>query len=157
MLKASLAAVTLLALLRFAAPAFGAEERKMLTYTHLYSDANGVSHFKREQLEFKPLPGPNASQSLSVYVLAGAQGATLLRLRKGAVEDWHIAPRTQFLIGVQGESEVTTSDGKTLRVKPGDVVLMDDTTGKGHKTAAMGSQDHVAIVVPVTAASPAGK
>ena len=129
----------------------------MLTYTHLYSDAKGVSHFKVEQLDFKPLPGANASQSLSMHVLAGAQGATLLRLRQGAVEDWHIAPRTQFLVGVQGESEVTTSDGKTLHVRPGDVVLMDDTRGKGHKTAAVGQQDHVAMVIPVTAASSSGK
>jgi len=127
----------------------------MLTYTHLYSDANGVSHFKAEQLDFKPLPGATASQSLTMHALAGAQGATFLRLAKGAVEDWHVAPRTQFLIGVQGESEVTTGDGKTLHVKPGDIVLMDDTKGKGHKTAAVGAEDHVAMVVPVTAAGPA--
>lgn len=125
----------------------------MLTYTHLYSDAKGVSHFKTEQLDFKPLAGPNASQSLTAHVLSGAQGATLLRLRQGSAEDWHIAPRTQYLIAVQGESEVTTGDGKTLRVKPGDVVLMDDTTGRGHKTAAVGPQDHIAMVIPVTAAS----
>ena len=127
----------------------------MLTYTHLYSDANGVSHFKAEQLDFKPLPGATASQSLTMHALAGAQGATFLRLAKGAVEDWHVAPRTQFVIGVQGESEVTTGDGKTLHVKPGDIVLMDDTKGKGHKTAAVGAEDHVAMVVPVTAAGPA--
>jgi quercetin dioxygenase-like cupin family protein len=129
----------------------------MLTYTHLYSDANGISHFKAEQLDFKPLPGNSASQSLTMHVLAGAQGATFLRLRQGAVEDWHIAPRTQFLIGVQGESEVTTADGKTMRVKPGDIVLMDDTRGKGHRTAAVGSQDHVAMVVPVVGATPAAR
>jgi quercetin dioxygenase-like cupin family protein len=134
-------------------PTFANEEHAMLTFTHLYSDADGVSHFKTEQMDFKPLPGAGASQSLTMHVLEGAQGATLLRLRQGAMEDWHIAPRTQFLIAVQGESEVTTGDGKTLRVKPGDVVLMDDTKGKGHKTAAVGPQDHVALVVPVTAAA----
>jgi uncharacterized cupin superfamily protein len=139
------------------ASTFANEEPEMLTYTHIYSDANGVSHFKTEQLDFKPLPGPNASQSLTLHVLAGAQGASLLRLRKGAVEDWHIAPRTQFLIGVQGESEVTASDGKTLRVKPGDVMLMDDTKGKGHKTAAVGPQDHIAMIIPVTAANTAAQ
>ena len=160
MLKArygALAAVTVAALiLDLGAPAFANEEHPMLTYTHLYSDANGVSHFKAEQLDFKPLPAANPSQSLTMHVLTGAQGATLLRLRQGAVEDWHIAPRTQFLIAVQGESEVTAGDGKTMRLKPGDIMLMDDTKGNGHTTAAVGPQDHVALVVPVTAASPSG-
>jgi quercetin dioxygenase-like cupin family protein len=160
MLKArhvSLAAVvagTVVMLVLTSGPASVANEaHDMLTYTHLYSDANGVSHFRTEQLDFKPLPGPNASRSLSAHVLAGAQGATLLRLHQGAIEDWHIAPRSQFLVGVQGEAEVTTGDGKKLRVKPGDVVLMDDTTGKGHQTAAVGPQDHIAMVIPVAAAS----
>jgi len=34
-------------------------------------------------------------------------------------------------------------------VKPGDVVLMDDPTGKGHRTAAVGAVDHIALLVPV--------
>jgi quercetin dioxygenase-like cupin family protein len=118
-----------------------------LGYTHLYSDADGVSHFKVELFDFKPL-GPTASKSLSIHALS-AQGASLLRLHHGATEDWHAAPRTQFMVAVQGESEVTAGDGKKLRLKPGDIMLMDDTTGKGHRTAALGSQDHVAMVIPV--------
>jgi quercetin dioxygenase-like cupin family protein len=146
-------AVTLLALALTAAAANPAQEDpNMLAYTHLYSDANGVSHFKTEHLEFKRLDSPNAPASLTAHLFSGVQGATLLRLKSGALEDWHAAPRTQFLVGVQGESEVTAGDGKTLRVKPGDVVLMDDTTGKGHRTAAVGAEDHIALVVPVSAA-----
>jgi quercetin dioxygenase-like cupin family protein len=134
------------------------EDQQMLGFTHLYSDANGVSHFRAETLEFTSLSGPNVPRALSAYALQGAQGATFLRLAQGAVEDWHAAPRTQFLIIVQGESEVTAGDGQTRRFKPGDVVLMDDTRGKGHRTAAVGPQDHVALAIPVPAASaaPAG-
>ena len=147
---AAFAAITVAALvLASAAPTLAKEDHGMLTYTHLYSDENGVSHFKAEQLDFKPLAGPNASGALSAHVLAGAQGATFLRLRQGALEDWHSAPRTQFLIAVQGESEVTAGDGKTLRLKPGEIMLMDDPHGRGHRTAAVGTQDHVALVIPV--------
>ncbi len=156
--RGALGFVSLVALvLTCAAPALADEEHKVVTYTHLYSDAAGVSHFKQEQLDFKALAGPNASQSLSIHALQGAQGASLLRLRKGAVEDWHAAPRTQFLIAVQGESEVTAGDGKTLRLKPGEIMLMDDTRGKGHKTAAVGDQDHVALVIPLAAAAAVAK
>ena len=36
---------------------------------------------------------------------------------------------------------------------PGSVILMDDTTGKGHITRVPGKVDHVAIAIP----APAGK
>ena len=126
-----------------------------LSFTRIYSDANGASHFKVEKLDFKALGGTNGEASLNrpdqltMHVLQGAQGATFLRLQRGASEDWHKAPRVQYLIGIRGESEVTVSDGKKLRVKPGDVVLMADTTGKGHITASVGMEDHVALVIPV--------
>lgn len=76
-------------------------------------------------------------------------GATLLRLKAGAVEDWHNAPQAWYLIVVQGASEVTTSDGQVRRFGPGSVVLLDDTTGKGHRTRAVGAIDHIAAVVPM--------
>ena len=126
-----------------------------LGFTRIYSDANGVSHFKVEKLDFKALGGTNGEASLNrpdqltMHVLEGAQGATFLRLRRGASEDWHKAPRVQYLIGIRGESEVTVSDGKKMRVKPGDVLLMADTTGKGHITACVSKEDHVALIIPV--------
>jgi quercetin dioxygenase-like cupin family protein len=132
-----------------------AEEPSGLSFTRIYSDANGVSHFKVEKLDFKALGGTNGEASLNrpdqlmMHILNGAQGATFLRLRHGASEDWHKAPRMQYLIGIRGESEVTVSDGKKLRVKPGDVVLMADTTGKGHITTCVGTEDHVALIIPV--------
>lgn len=132
-------------------PGASGASKETLTYTRIYADASGVSHFKVEPLDFKPLGNAGPSQTLSAHILEGAQGATLLRLRHGATEDWHAAPRSQFLIAVQGESEVTAGDGKKLRLKPGDIVLMDDTTGKGHRTAAIGPTDHVALVIPVIA------
>ena len=143
-----------------AAPILAEEGPPTLAYTHLYTDANGVSHFKREQFDFKPLDNANGAATLSVpaaltmHVLAGASGATFLHLRRGSKEDWHRAPRTQLLLVVQGESEVTAGDGKKMRFKVGELMLMDDTTGKGHLTAAVGPLDHVALAIPMT--SPGG-
>jgi quercetin dioxygenase-like cupin family protein len=136
------------------------EDHFGLTYTRIYSDASGVSHLRMEKLDFKTLDNANGAailnraDQLTMHTIEGAQGATFLLLRRGATEDWHKAPRAQFLIGIQGESEVTAGDGKKLRVKPGDVVLMTDTTGKGHITAAVGAQDHVALVIPVPESPP---
>jgi hypothetical protein len=128
-----------------AAQSLAADDAPTMTYLHLFSDSAGVSHFKEGRMTFSPARagGPLA------LPLPNTEGATFLRLKSGAVEDWHKAPRRWFLIAVQGVSEVTASDGQVRRLTPGMIMLMDDTTGKGHITRAIGPEDHVAIVVPV--------
>ena len=47
---------------------------------------------------------------------------------------WHHAPQRQFAINLTGDLEVEVSDGTKRHVGPGDLVLLDDTQGKGHIT-----------------------
>jgi hypothetical protein len=123
-----------------------------LTYTHVYADSAGMSHFREESFDFRSnRPGGPLS-----HTLATGPGAMLLRLKPGAVEDWHNAPRPWYLIVVQGMSEVTTSDGEKRRFGLGSIVLLDDTTGKGHQTRTVGTVDHIAAVVPIADVSALG-
>jgi quercetin dioxygenase-like cupin family protein len=128
-----------------AAAADGADSMPSLSYVHLYVDANGVSHFREEQFDFR---STRAGGPL-MHALSTGSGAMLLRLKPGAVEDWHNAPKPWYLIVVQGMSEVTASDGEVRRFGPGSVLLMDDATGKGHRTRALGHIDHIAAVIPL--------
>jgi hypothetical protein len=104
--------ITLLMLLGIfsqrALPADTAEPIPPLTYVHVYADAAGASHFREEHFDFTR----GSDNERSIHVLEAKGGATLLRLKAGAVEDWHNAPRAWFLIVLQGASEVTTSDGQ---------------------------------------------
>ena len=136
---------------------------RVLPITHLWADAQGVSHFRDEKLSFEAAtpenptagttsrtnPDPEALVSLP---LRGATGATFLYLKRAAVEDWHRAPRRMYLIAVQGMSEVTAGDGQVRRFGLGSIVLMDDLTGKGHITRAVGDVDPIALTIPVPAA-----
>jgi len=127
-----------------------------LPYVHLYSDAQGISHFRDERLAFTAaaadpsLASPQLSNARAIVSrqLSKAPGATLLLLKRGAAEDWHRAPRRMYLIVVQGMSEVTAGDGEVRRFGLGSVMLMDDTTGKGHITRAVGDVDHIALTIP---------
>jgi quercetin dioxygenase-like cupin family protein len=121
-----------------------------LTYVHVYSDSAGASHFREEHFDFTR--GRDAASS--IHALDAKGGATLLRLKAGAFEDWHNAPRAWYLIVLQGTSEVTTSDGQVRQFGPGSVVLLDDTTGKGHQTRAVGKIDHIAAVIPIADTAP---
>ncbi len=123
-----------------------------LTYVHVYADGAGASHFREEHFDFTR--GRDAASS--IHALEAKGGATLLRLKAGAFEDWHNAPRAWYLIVLQGTSEVTTSDGQVRQFGPGSVVLLDDTTGKGHQTRALGKIDHIAAVIPIVDAPVTG-
>ena len=126
-----------------------AARTEKLTYLHLYTDPDGMTHFRDERFEFHSVNETNSPTSMTYHELAGVQGATLVRMTNGVVEDWHNAPRTQFAIVIQGEVELTAGDGEVRRLSAGDIALLDDTTGKGHKTASVGVKDHIALMIPV--------
>lgn len=48
--------------------------------------------------------------------------------------DWHPAPRRQYIVLLDGEIEIEVGDGETRRFRGGDVLLVEDTTGRGHRT-----------------------
>ena len=47
--------------------------------------------------------------------------------------DWHNDPIPQYVITLSGVLEFTTLDGETFTIHPGDVLLVTDHTGSGHK------------------------
>lgn len=109
----------------FAPPAEGASgpipaDTVTAKILRVYADAEGESRF----------------ESLSVSEKAGPIPLTemLVREYKPSKNDWHTAPARWFAINMRGELEVETSDGERRRVGPGDLVFMEDTTGKGHVT-----------------------
>ena len=55
--------------------------------------------------------------------------------------------RRQMHIYVEGEVEAEVSVGEVRRGSPGTVVLMEDTTGKGHKSRVVGDKPAVIFVV----------
>lgn len=122
----------------------------MLTFIRLYTDASGASHFSSETLPLAPVAGGQGMEAnLAVNRIGDVKGVMFARLKAGATEDWHIAPRRQFMVCVRGIVEITASDGQKRRLTPGQFMLLEDTTGKGHITHAAGTEDHVALAVPV--------
>lgn len=85
---------------------------------------------------------PNAKPVDIVRMTAGAyrgSGAT--------APDWHTAPRKQFAINMSGELEVELTDGSRRKIGS-DLVFLEDLTGKGHVTRALGPITNVFLHVP---------
>ncbi len=127
-----------------------ASNASTVSFTRLYTDANGASHFSKEVLPLAPVAGGQGMEAnLAVNRIGDSNGVIFAQLKAGSTEDWHVAPRRQFMVCVRGIVEITASDGQKERMTPGQFMLLEDTTGKGHITHAAGTEDHVALAVPV--------
>jgi quercetin dioxygenase-like cupin family protein len=75
---------------------------------------------------------------------AGAvQAATGLRFEEtaaGGSLDWHTAPHVQYVVTLSGVLEFVTRDGETFLLRPGDVLLAEDTAGSGHRWRLVGDE-----------------
>jgi quercetin dioxygenase-like cupin family protein len=111
---------------------------------NLYEDANGESHFRDLELDWAEV---TATGRLSKRL--PATGVVFRETTADYVNDWHRAPRRQYVITLSGETEITASDGETRRIRAGDIVLVEDTTGKGHITKSSGEIPRHTIFVPI--------
>jgi quercetin dioxygenase-like cupin family protein len=65
----------------------------------------------------------------------------------GVLQDWHPAPQRQFVIILSGSLEIGFEDGSKKVFGPGDARLVEDTTGKGHTTIALGNEPCITATV----------
>jgi len=108
----------------------------------LYSGSDGQSHL--EELSFSFMPGDIAEQSPT----QAASEISFSRIKPSAFSDWHNAPRRQYVITLAGAIEIGLGDGSVHRLGPGDGILAEDLTGKGHTTRAVGNDTRV-VVIPL--------
>jgi hypothetical protein len=101
----------------------------MFPVTRLYSDANGESHFEDINI---PLEEAGSIGKLSAVI--PATGVVFREVEPSYDWNFHNAPQKQYIILLDGEIEIETSLGDKRIFKAGEVLLVEDTTGKGHKT-----------------------
>jgi hypothetical protein len=84
-----------------------------------------------------------------IFKLLQVTSAELHRTPGGNVDDWHRAPRRQYVITLSGHAELEVAGGKKITVGPGNVDLVEDTTGKGHVTKVVGTDDRITLQLPL--------
>lgn len=103
--------------------------------TRIYADEQGVSHFVDEDIALTPSTPFRTSSTIPV------RGFEFLIAPAGFASPPHAAPSRQFVIPLTGALRVEASDGEARELAPGSVLLLDDTTGDGHRTIVSGDQD----------------
>jgi hypothetical protein len=110
--------------------------------TRVYSDSAGESHF--EDIEV------SLSDSGQIGWLSEEIPANGIIFRENDADynyDWHNAPQKQYVIMLDGEIEIQTSDGNKRIFHGGDVFLVEDVTGKGHKARITNNKPRKSIFI----------
>ena len=110
--------------------------------SRIYPDSDGETHFEEIDIPLK--------DSGLIGMTSVLQKATGIIFRETSADydfPWHNAPRRQFVIILEGEVDFTVSDGETRRFGGGDVVLLEDTSGKGHYSKAVNRQRRKSIFI----------
>ena len=111
---------------------------------NLYTDAHGASHFRDIDVEWaEETRGGKLSRRLP------ATGIIFRQVPPTYDLDWHPAPRRQYIINLDNGVQITASDGEARVIGAGEVILVEDTTGKGHLSKAVNGQIRHCIFVPI--------
>src|SRR4026208_723557 len=110
----------------------------------LYADDEGETHFDDIEVEFT-----RSSIGGRLSELVPATGVIFREVPADYDLDWHPAPRRQYIVNLDAGVEITASDGEARIIKAGEVILVEDTSGKGHLSKAVDGKLRHCIFVPV--------
>ncbi len=111
---------------------------------NLYCDANGQSHWRDVDIAWEN-EGPEGKTSAMHF----ANGIIFRQTQAEHDRPWHPAPRRQYIINLDAGVELTASDGESRKIGAGEIVLVEDTTGKGHLSKSINNQMRHSIFVPI--------
>jgi hypothetical protein len=117
-------------------------------YIRIYNDELGESHFDDLVVDLLPVDFAPPAPPLHFLRLFPAKDCGFL----GVPVKWggdvpHVSPRRQLFCFLAGEFEVRASDGTYRAFQPGSVLLLEDTSGKGHSTRMLGLGEGLLLAI----------
>src|SRR6266550_3176018 len=119
----------------------------MSTYTRLYADEQGESHFEDVEIDLAWIDYAPPAPMLELSPTTPATQFGFMNAPAGWSSDWHPTSARNIFFVLSGEWEVTASDGESRRFSQGSVLLVEDTTGKGHSSRVISETDSLAAMV----------
>ncbi len=113
-----------------------------MTITRIYATPDGESHFVDVEVPLR-----NAGDIGALSASVPAHGVIFRQTAPDYDYHWHPAPQRQYIVLLDGHIEVETSDGETRRFHGGDVILVEDTVGRGHRTRTTDGQPRRSIFI----------
>ena len=109
----------------------------------LYTGPDNESHFEDIEVDL------NTVGSMQASALQPAHGVIFRSAPANHLSSYHPAPKRQYVITLAGRVEIETGDGTIRSFGPGDVMLAEDTTGRGHITRVVGGEPRQYLFIPL--------
>jgi len=113
----------------------------------MYADQKGISHFEDVEVEFALVDFAPPAPPLFLSPFSQALQYAFGILPADWFDVWHPTPKRQFAFYLSGDVEVRVGDGELRRFRTGSVLLMEDTTGKGHIARVLGESDVLTVIL----------
>ncbi|MCS3870616.1 hypothetical protein J3D55_003532 [Chryseobacterium ginsenosidimutans] len=110
--------------------------------TKIFSDEKEETHFEEVEI---PLIDQGEIGFLSENI-----DVKKLQFRTVSAEydyDFHCAPQRQYIILLNGGVEIETSLGEIRQFKTGEILLVEDISGKGHKTKNLEKKERTSLFI----------
>ena len=99
----------------------------MIRCVRLWTGADSNSHFEDGVIDLEHgQRGDLLTGKLPVTTVSFQE------TRSGGAFAWHDAPARQLVITLSGTLDFQTREGKHFMLRPGDILLAEDTAGSGH-------------------------
>lgn len=118
-----------------------------MRYLRIYNDASDASRFAETDVAMDASVFAPPAPSLHISPAMPASRVFFAGLPAEWDGDWHPTPRRQFSAVLRGGMEFEVSDGEVRQVGPGDVVLLEDTTGRGHRSRNLADEETFLLMV----------
>ena len=111
---------------------------------NIYVDDKGETHWRDVEVEW--VEERNGSK-LSARLPANG---IIFRETSGDYDlSWHPAPRRQYIINLDAGVQLTASDGEARTIGAGEIILVEDTSGKGHLSKSVNNKMRHSIFIPI--------
>src|SRR2546430_16125271 len=103
----------------------------MSTYTRLYSDAQGESHFDNVEIDLASTDYAPPAPPLELSAVKPASQFGFMNAPAGWASDWHPSPARNMFFVLPGEWELSASHGETRKLLAGSAVTAGRTASQG--------------------------
>lgn len=99
----------------------------MIRCVRIWTGDDGNSHFEEGSIDLA-----DGARGDLLSGKAGAISISFQETQSGGTFAWHDAPTRQFVITLSGTLDFQTRNAEHFTLRPGDILLAEDTTGSGH-------------------------
>lgn len=108
----------------------------------LYTGSDGESHLEDVDIELNP-----STLDGGVTDLWPASAVRVRTIRSDYEMGFHVAPHRQLVVNLIGTSEIEVASGDRRVLGPGSILVVEDTTGRGHLARKTNGQPLTCMLV----------